>query len=124
LSSQDGLCSWWTAASKASPEVGHVNVFSFDGGSVEFHFRVDEQEAPKRLSWTCLAAPKVPREWVGTRITAELSAVDAGTRLRFAHRGWASREGAYALCNTTWGHLMYRLRDAAEGNKPGPFFPG
>jgi uncharacterized protein YndB with AHSA1/START domain len=124
LTTESGLRAWWTAGSRAAPAPGSVNVFAFDGGAIEFHFRVDESLAPRRLAWTCLAAPKVPAEWVGTRITAELGAEGGSTRLRFAHRGWASDQGAYAMCNTTWGHLMHRLRDAAEGRGPGPYFPG
>jgi len=124
LSTASGLRAWWTADSRASPAPGNVNVFGFNGGAVEFHFRIDENEAPHRLAWTCLAAPRVPAEWVGTRVTAEVASEDGKTRLRFAHRGWASAGGAYAMCNTTWGHLMHRLREVAEGGSPGPFFAG
>ncbi len=124
LTTTPGLRAWWTADSRASPTPGHVNVLGFERGSIEFHFRVDESEAPRHLAWTCLAAPKVPPEWVWTRITADVGEEQGKTRLRFAHRGWASAEGAYAMCNTTWGHLMHRLRDAAEGRAPGPFFEG
>ncbi len=124
LTTRDGLRAWWTGDSRAEPRVGHVNVFGFGGGEVEFHFRVDEHVPASRLAWTGIAAPKVPSEWVGTRITADLEAVNGKTRLRFGHRGWASGEGAYALCNTTWGHLMYLLRDAAEGRGREPLFAG
>jgi hypothetical protein len=68
--------------------------------------------------------PKAPGEWPGTRITAELAPAEGGTRLRFAHRGWVSAEGAFAMCNTTWGELMHRLRDTAEGKGRGPLFAG
>ena len=124
LTTQDGLRSWWTAASRAAPTVGHVNVFGFDGGKVEFHFRVDEHVSPRHIAWTCVGAPKVPAEWVGTRIVADLEPTEGGTRLRFGHCGWASGGGAFTLCNTTWGHLMYLLRDAAEGRGNEPLFAG
>jgi uncharacterized protein YndB with AHSA1/START domain len=124
LTNRDGLRAWWTADSRAEPSVGHVNVFGFGHGEVEFHFRVDEHVPSKRVAWTCVAAPKVPAEWIGTRITADLEEVEGKTRLRFGHRGWASSEGDFASCNTTWGHLMHRLRDAAEGRSQEPLFTG
>ena len=42
--------------------------------------------------------------------------------LHFAHRDWQSLAGAYAMCNTTWGALMHRLKAVAEGEEPGPLF--
>jgi hypothetical protein len=27
-----------------------------------------------------------------------------------------------ATCNSTWGELMYRLKDYAEGKNPGPLW--
>ena len=34
--------------------------------------------------------------------------------------GWRSTEGYFAVCNSTWGELMYRLKDYVEGKRPGP----
>ena len=44
ISTSEGLSRWWAAASAAKGEVGHVNVFAFDDGTLEFHFRVDARE--------------------------------------------------------------------------------
>jgi uncharacterized protein YndB with AHSA1/START domain len=120
----EGLSSWWTKDSKAQNKVGDVNVFTFDGGNVEFHFRIDEQLPGQRVRWTGVKADKMPDEWVGTRIEVDLSEEDGGTRLRFGHKGWRDAEGMYCVCNTTWGELMYRLRDYCEGKGRGPLFPG
>jgi uncharacterized protein YndB with AHSA1/START domain len=117
-----GFRSWWTDDCEAVPRVGSVNIFRFHGGAVEFHFRVDEL-TDRRLAWTCLAAPKVPEEWVGTRITFELSpAKGGGALLRFGHLGWRSTEGEFPACNTVWGELMHRLKASAEGSPRGPYF--
>ena len=120
----EGLSSWWTKDSRAASEPGEVNVFVFDGGSVEFHFRIDEQVPGKRVRWTGVQADNMPNEWVGTRIEVDLEPSDDGTRLRFGHVGWKSAEGMYCVCNTTWGELMYRLRDHCEGTGRGPLFEG
>jgi uncharacterized protein YndB with AHSA1/START domain len=123
VTTEQGLRSWWTASCTVKPELGFVNVFRFDGGNVEFHFRVDEQ-APRRIAWTCIRAPKVPDEWVDTRLTFDLAPNDGQTTLRFGHRGWRSIEGAYADCNTVWGELMHRLASHAEGKPTEPYFSG
>ena len=123
VTTQPGIRGWWTADCTVKPEIGFVNVFRFNNGKVEFHFRVDEQ-TPRRVAWTCVRAPKVPDEWVDTRLTFELAAQDQGTTLHFGHRGWRSVDGAYADCNTVWGELMQRLRSHAEGKPTEPYFTG
>ena len=123
VTTQPGVRSWWTASCDVKPEIGFVNVLRFNNGAVEFHFRVDEQ-TPRRVAWTCVRAPKVPDEWVDTRLTFELAEQDSGTKLRFGHRGWRSTEGAYAECNTVWAELMRRIGSHAEGKATQPYFSG
>jgi len=43
-----------------------------------------------------------------------------GFILRFTHGGWKSATDFFAMCNSTWGELMYRLKGYLEGNTPGP----
>lgn len=122
---EEGLRGWWTADAAAPRASGEQYVFRFDGGRVAFHFRVDEEVAGERVLWTGVDGPGMPSEWVGTRIDVRLTpASDGRTRMRFAHRDWRSVEGAYCACNTTWGELMYRLRDWCEGRPRGPLFNG
>jgi uncharacterized protein YndB with AHSA1/START domain len=120
-----GLCAWWTSDVEVPTRPGGNYVFGFDGGNVRFHFRIDEQKAPRTLLWTGVPGPGMPGEWIGTRIEVRLSDGEAGgTRMLFAHANWRSAEGAYRECNTTWGELMYRLRDHCEGRPRGPLFDG
>jgi uncharacterized protein YndB with AHSA1/START domain len=122
---EQGLCAWWTAKAKVSSTQGQINVFAFDGGAVEFHFRIDEQTPERRVLWTGVSADKMPDEWVGTKIDVRLNELEGGrTRMRFAHRDWQSTDGAFAFCNSTWGELMHRLRDYCEGRGRGPLFSG
>jgi uncharacterized protein YndB with AHSA1/START domain len=118
-----GLSSWWTKDSRGGGS-GKPNVFVFDGGNVEFHFRVDGQVPGKAVRWTGIKAEKMPDEWVGTKIEVDIAPANRGSRLRFGHKGWKTTEGMYCVCNTTWGELMYRLRDYCEGKGRGPLFPG
>lgn len=118
-----GLASWWTSDCRIAGEKGEVNIFGFGNRSVLFHFHIDEQQSPYRVQWTGIEGPNMPDEWIGTTIDVQLiPESDSVTRLRFSHRDWRSLEGSYRLCNTTWGELMYRLRDACEGKGAGPLF--
>lgn len=117
----DGLAAWWTrTARKTDSEY----VLVFDGGKVEFHFRADEESGATRIRWTGVAAERMPAEWVGTRIVVDLEPAGGGTRMLFGHENWRSLDGAYRICNTTWGELIYRLRDHCEGSGRGPLFVG
>src|SRR5262245_21849206 len=122
-STVQGLAAWWTADCRIADKQGEVNVFGLNGRSVLFHFHIDEHVTPYRIQWTGIGGPNMPDEWVGTTIDVQLFPEgEKRTRVRFSHRDWRSSEGSYRLCNTTWGELMYRLRDACEGRGSGPLF--
>jgi uncharacterized protein YndB with AHSA1/START domain len=121
---EEGLSSWWTGNSHAPNKVGKINVFVFDGGSVEFHFQVDQQKSGQYIHWTGVKSEKMPDEWVDTVIEVELQKTEHGTRMRFQHKNWKTDQGMYCVCNTTWGELMYRLKDYCENDGRGPLFNG
>jgi len=115
----DGLRGWWTSDSVAVPRVGSVAEFGFGRRSTVFRMRIEELVPARRVVWACLGDPE---EWAGTRLTWSLSVDADGTMLHFVHAGWRATDGMLAPCNSTWGELMHRLRDFAEGRRPGPHF--
>lgn len=123
ISTQTGLGSWWTTDNESRPEVGHINIFRFNQGAVEFHFRVDRHSSDG-LQWTCVEAAKVPTEWIDTKITFDLNETEGVTIVKLGHRNWERNDGALALCNTTWGMLMHHLRDYVENGTVNPYFTG
>ncbi|MFE4896246.1 hypothetical protein [Peribacillus butanolivorans] len=63
--------------------------------------------------------------WKGTKIRFDLNVNENGvTIVNFNHSGWESMEGPYAMINTTWGSLMYMLKQYVEGKKPGVWHQG
>ena len=121
LTAQAGLRGWWTADSVAEPTVGSVAEFGFYNRANLFQLRIDELQPGQHVAWTCLGRPE---EWKGTRVVWELAPKDGGADVRFTQSGWRSTEGGFALVNSTWGALMFRLKDYLEGRASEPFFPG
>ncbi len=122
LTVSEGLQSWWTQDSTATPEIGSVALFKFVQGTIVFRMRVEDLIPGKKVAWSCLGDLQ---EWEGTRLTWELESTEnGGTDLRFAHSGWNSTKGDYPRCNTTWGHLMHLLKAYAENKPVKPHFSG
>ena len=117
IATQTGLREWWTADSRAEEEVGGKAEFGFDRRGMVFRMDIQQLDPGKRVVWSCHGDHP---EWKGTLLTWDLSPQDVGTILRFTQGGWKSITDFYATCNSTWGELMYRLKDYVEGKNPGP----
>jgi uncharacterized protein YndB with AHSA1/START domain len=117
LVTQSGLRSWWTADSTAEARVGSVAEFGFMERALVFRMEIAELSPGKRAVWKCVGDHA---EWEGTRITWEMGEENGVTTLRMTHAGWREVSPFCASCNSTWGELMYRLKDAVEGRNPGP----
>jgi uncharacterized protein YndB with AHSA1/START domain len=122
ITTDAGLMEWWTLDVDATPAQGSVATFGFYDRSTVFRMRVDELVQGRLVHWTCLGDVD---EWVGTELLFEIGETEGGgALLKFSHTGWSSETDLYRQCNTTWGALMYRLRDYCEGKLPGALFPG
>ena len=78
---------------------------------------IEKLDAGKHVVWKCHGDHP---EWGGTILTWDLTRQDDGTIVRFTHGNWRSISDFCVMCNSTWGELMYRLKDYAEGKNPGP----
>jgi len=121
ITTQKGLRGWWTGDSVAEPKVGSVAEFGFSKRATLFRMCIAELIPEKRVIWECLGDFD---EWIGTKLIWEIMADDDATKLRFTHGNWRSTDSWFATCNTTWGALMYRLKDYVMGKKTGPLFKG
>lgn len=119
LTTQQGLRGWWTADSKAEPKVGSVAEFGFDERSLVFRMRIDELEPGKRVKWSCVGDNE---EWKGTELEWTISKANGGSKLTLEHRDWRDVTEFCMSCNSTWGTLLYRLKDFIEGKNPGPMW--
>jgi uncharacterized protein YndB with AHSA1/START domain len=117
LATQAGLRGWWTLDATADEKAGGNAEFGFDKRQTVFRIKIEKLEPGKQVIWTCHGEPP---EWNGTVLTWDIAREGTTTMLRFTQGGWKSMSEMYAMCNSSWGELMHRLRDYAEGKKPGP----
>jgi uncharacterized protein YndB with AHSA1/START domain len=117
LTTQAGLRSWWTADTKAEEKVGGSAEFGFDKRAIVFRMKIEKLEPGRSVVWSCHG--DLP-EWNGTTLTWDLEKNHSGTTVRFTHAGWNAVTEMFAICNSSWGELMYRLKNYVEGKNPGP----
>lgn len=116
LTTPEGLSAWWTDDVAVSGEQAD---FGFGNRTTMFRMRLETLERPSHVVWHCVGDPD---EWRDTRLVWHINGDGPITTVRFAHRNWVSDAGIFAMCNSTWGTLMWRLRDYVEGRNPGPLF--
>jgi uncharacterized protein YndB with AHSA1/START domain len=109
LAMQVGLKSWWTADAKADEKV--------DKRAIVFRMNIEKLEPGKTVVWSFHGDQP---EWNGTTLTWDLEKNHNGTTLRFTHAGWKAVAEMFAIGNSSWGELMYRLKNYVEGKNPGP----
>ena len=105
VASADGLSAWWA---EDVQRVGQAVELGFFNRSTVY--RLVQQPDADGVRWTC----ETGAEWAGTSLVFRLRPQGRQTRLEFAHEGWAEPTPYFVSCNTMWGHLMFRLKDAAE----------
>jgi uncharacterized protein YndB with AHSA1/START domain len=120
LTEQEGLASWWTADTVATPTVGSIAGFRF-GERYHNTMRIEVLEPEKRVEWTCLDGDP---EWVDTTLVFDLEGHDGSTVLRFTHGSWREMTDFFATCNYHWGFYMRSLKAYCETGKGQPFSQG
>jgi hypothetical protein len=115
--SAQGFTEWWAADVAENKSSGNVDLGFFNRATT-YELRPIQIAAPELAHWIC----ETGKEWSGTRLFFDLADQSGKTSLRFTHAGWQAETDYFVACNTTWGELMFRLKAAAEGKKPGPLF--
>jgi len=116
----DGLKGWWTEHVEGELEVASLVKFSFMDGKYWMQFKVHMIEQDERTEWDCVDADDQSSEWVGTRLLFDVFPEGQGSKLKFTHAAWKDNALVFARCNSTWGHLMFSLKDYLEKGKGQP----
>lgn len=118
LGTPEGIATWWTAQVEGGIAVGEIFRVRFGRGGGWTDLRVDRLE-PGAIEWACtgqdIAQFTPADEWVGTRMTFELSEGGEGaTRLDFVHHGLRPLD-CIDLCERGWSqHLGSSLKRLLE----------
>jgi uncharacterized protein YndB with AHSA1/START domain len=116
ITTEEGIRNWWTTdVTMDSQEEGKA-VFGFENHSVFFQMRIEELKPNRLVRWVCDGGNSP--EWVGTTLEFLLEPHGGEVLLKFYHNGWKPGSTYCYLCNTTWGHLLVKLKNYAEEGVP------
>lgn len=120
LDTQRGIASWWTDEVAFPGGVGSTMTLGFPTAPKPFMLQAAEV-GPERVRWESIG--DFPPHWVGTEIIWTLSAnPEGGTKVHFAHEGWADDSGPFPMAAFTWAHLLLMLKAYAETGQAAPLF--
>jgi uncharacterized protein YndB with AHSA1/START domain len=116
LATIEGLSSWWTSDTRGESKVGGELQFRFgDGG---FDMKVLELEPGKRVLWQVVDGPE---EWLGTKISFDLTQNGDWTVVLFKHQGWKAPVEFMRHCSTKWAVFLLSLKSLREAGKGAPW---
>ena len=119
LTTPIGVRGWWTADTEMEERVGGSVVLGFLKRATVFRMKIEKLEPSKRVVWSCYGDLG---EWKGTKLTWKIAPKDKGSVLQLRHANWRKTSHMFAMCNSSWGELMHRLKDYSEGKKRGPLW--
>ena len=70
------------------------------------------------MSWNCVEGHD---EWVGTKITFDLTHKDDETVVLFTHADWREPVEFMAHCSARWAYFLLSLKSYLETGKGTPF---
>lgn len=115
----DGLKSWWTSEIDYNPTERTLK-FSFNDGKYWMKFKILGTEKEKKVKWKCIEANKGSEDWINTEIEIKVEKINNNIRLLLTHGKWNEKSKIFALCNSTWGNLMFSLKNYLEAGKGNP----
>ena len=114
VASAQGFRQWWAELTEPT---GTIEL-GFFNRTTGYRLRSKSGHAPVEAEfWRETGA-----EGSGTRLIFHRETAGSGTLVGFTHAGWQADTEDFVSCNTVWGELMFRLKAAAEGKRPGPQF--
>jgi uncharacterized protein YndB with AHSA1/START domain len=118
IATKEGLSDWWTRDG--------VRGDSKEGSKIEFYFGQPEPAAVMevtrldldgQVSWSCVGGAD---EWVGTKLTFDLTPKDDETVVLFTHADWRDPSDFMAHCSARWAYFLLSLKSLVETGKGTP----
>lgn len=113
LTTLDGLAGWWTSDTTGDPNVGGTILFRFgDRGRIEM--KVVELVPNRRVLWQVTGGPQ---DWIGSKVSFDLSQDGDHTAILFKHAGWAAPSEFMHACSTKWAMFLMSMKSLFESGK-------
>jgi uncharacterized protein YndB with AHSA1/START domain len=116
LTTRDGLAEVWTTELTVKAEIGFVNEFTF--GKETDRMKIIELTPGKKVEWLVIESDP---QWIGTRISFELSESNKVTTVVLKQEGWKEVNDFYRFCNYHWGWFLYSLKHYCETGEGFPY---
>ncbi len=118
LTTVDGLSAWWSRVTGSGETGGELKFFM--NAPEPCVMRVDAATRPAMVQWTVTACDFLP-DWVGTRPTFTITALDDDTsELHFRHVDLTAELDCIEMCTRGWDHFLPSLRDYIETGSGSP----
>ena len=110
VSTGEGLDRWWTKRAKGEAMAGKEFVLWF---SPEYDWRARVTHAQRATSFE-IVMTRSDDDWHDTRIRFEFERLEGGTRVRFAHSGWAEASEHFRVSSYCWAMYLRLLKRYLE----------
>ena len=119
VATTEGLAEWWTrdGVRGESSEGSKLRIF-FGQPDPAAVMEVTRLDPDGHVSWNCVEGAD---EWVGTKITFDLTQTDNETVVLFTHADWRSPSEFMAHCSARWAYFLLSLKSYQETGKGTPF---
>ncbi|WP_261555083.1 SRPBCC family protein [Frankia tisae] len=114
LTTVDGLAGWWTSDTTGDGDSTLIFRFGEVGG---FDMKVLDRQPGKRVRWEVIDGPA---EWIGTRVSFDLTQDGEWTIVLFAHTGWREPVEFMNHCSTKWAIFLMSLKALVETGTGAP----
>lgn len=115
----DGISDWWTRDGvRGQASEGSRLQFFFDQPEPAAVMEVTALDPRGQVSWNCVGGAD---EWIGTRVSFDLTPADGETAVLFTHAGWRSPTEFMAHCSARWAYFLFSLKSLVETGKGTPF---
>ncbi len=113
----EGLNAWWTLDSEGTPEISTMYRFYF-GPGFNWHAKICKAAPPHLIVWEFSSADD---DWTGTQLCLAFEAMEGGTRLRFEHTGWLTRNDHFRRSSYCWAQYLRLLKQYLEHGVSVPY---
>jgi uncharacterized protein YndB with AHSA1/START domain len=119
IATNEGVSNWWTRDGvRGEPRVGSQLRFFFGDPEPAAVMEITRLDPSEGVSWSCVGGAD---EWIGTKLSFELTGKGGETVVLFTHADWRSASEFMAHCSARWAYFLLSMKSLLETGKGTPF---